>query len=211
MGRSLRTARRTSRPTSAARRRSSPAARSLRCWPGSTRASRPRASRRHSRITLPSSGSAQRAARGALAHPDDRARHGVPGGRHRALSELAHARGLKVHMDGARFANAVAFLGCHPGDITWRAGVDVLSFGATKNGALAAEAVVFFDTAAGARFRAAAQARRAPALQVALHRRPAARLRRERACGGATPSAPTPRAAHGAAAAALPAASGRGQ
>ena len=49
-------------------------------------------------------------------------------------------------MDGARFANAVAFLGCHPGDITWRAGVDVLSFGATKNGALAAEAVVFFDT-----------------------------------------------------------------
>src|SRR6202042_2820565 len=49
-------------------------------------------------------------------------------------------------MDGARFANAVAFLDCHPGDITWRAGVDVLSFGATKNGACAAEAVVFFDT-----------------------------------------------------------------
>ena len=48
-------------------------------------------------------------------------------------------------MDGARFANAVAFLDCHPGDVTWRAGVDVLSFGATKNGALAAEAVVFFD------------------------------------------------------------------
>lgn len=49
-------------------------------------------------------------------------------------------------MDGARFANAVATLGCHPGDVTWRAGVDVLSFGATKNGAIAAEAVVFFDT-----------------------------------------------------------------
>ena len=48
-------------------------------------------------------------------------------------------------MDGARFANAVAFLDCHPGDVTWRAGVDVLSFGATKNGALTAEAVVFFD------------------------------------------------------------------
>lgn len=61
------------------------------------------------------------------------------------LCELAHARGLKVQMDGARFANAVAFLDCHPGDITWRAGVDVLCFGATKNGALAAEAVVFFD------------------------------------------------------------------
>ena len=63
-----------------------------------------------------------------------------------ALCAVAHARGLKVHMDGARFANAVCFLGCHPAEVTWRAGVDVLSFGATKNGALAAEAVVFFDT-----------------------------------------------------------------
>jgi threonine aldolase len=63
-----------------------------------------------------------------------------------ALCESAHRNGLKVHMDGARFANAVAFLDCHPGDLTWRAGVDVLSFGATKNGALAAEAVVFFDS-----------------------------------------------------------------
>jgi len=62
-----------------------------------------------------------------------------------ALSELAHGRGLKVHLDGARFANALAFLDCQPADLTWRAGVDVLSFGATKNGALAAEAVVFFD------------------------------------------------------------------
>jgi threonine aldolase len=64
------------------------------------------------------------------------------------LAALAHRAGLKVHMDGARFANAVAFLGCHPGDLTWRAGVDVLSFGATKNGALTAEAVVFFDPSA---------------------------------------------------------------
>lgn len=63
------------------------------------------------------------------------------------LCAAAHRNGLKVHMDGARFANAVAFLNCHPGDITWRAGVDVLSFGATKNGALSAEAVVFFDPA----------------------------------------------------------------
>ncbi len=62
------------------------------------------------------------------------------------LCKVAHSHGLKVHMDGARFANAVTFLGCHPGDVTWRAGIDVLSFGATKNGALAAEAVVFFDT-----------------------------------------------------------------
>ena len=62
-----------------------------------------------------------------------------------ALTTLAHNRKLRVHMDGARFANAVAYLNCHPGDITWRAGIDVLSFGATKNGAIAAEAVVFFD------------------------------------------------------------------
>ena len=64
-----------------------------------------------------------------------------------ALSEVAHRHGLRVHMDGARLANAIDFLDCHPADVTWRAGVDVLSFGATKNGALAAEAVVFFDPA----------------------------------------------------------------
>jgi threonine aldolase len=64
-----------------------------------------------------------------------------------ALAEVARGHNLKVHMDGARFANALAFLGCSPADITWRSGIDVLSFGATKNGALAAEAVVFFDTA----------------------------------------------------------------
>ena len=63
----------------------------------------------------------------------------------RALAAIARPRGLAVHMDGARFANAVASLGCAPAEITWRAGVDVLSFGATKNGALTAEAVVFFD------------------------------------------------------------------
>jgi threonine aldolase len=61
------------------------------------------------------------------------------------LSAVAHRHGLRVHMDGARLANAIDFLDCAPADVTWRAGVDVLSFGATKNGALAAEAVVFFD------------------------------------------------------------------
>ena len=61
-----------------------------------------------------------------------------------ALSEVARAYGLRVHMDGARLANAVAHLGCAPADATWRSGVDILSFGSTKNGALAAEAVVFF-------------------------------------------------------------------
>jgi threonine aldolase len=62
-----------------------------------------------------------------------------------ALSEIAHERSLAVHMDGARFANAVVRLGATPAQITWQSGVDVLSFGATKAGALAAEAVVFFD------------------------------------------------------------------
>ncbi|MFO1117818.1 MAG: low specificity L-threonine aldolase [Beijerinckiaceae bacterium] len=64
-----------------------------------------------------------------------------------ALSRIAHDSGLGVHMDGARFANALVTLGCAPADMTWRAGVDVLSFGATKNGALACEAVIFFDKA----------------------------------------------------------------
>jgi threonine aldolase len=62
-----------------------------------------------------------------------------------ALAEIAHEAGLAVHMDGARFANAVAALQCTPAETSWKAGVDVLSFGATKNGALACEAVVFFD------------------------------------------------------------------
>ncbi|MDE8345604.1 MAG: low specificity L-threonine aldolase [Acidocella sp.] len=62
-----------------------------------------------------------------------------------ALSTTARKAGLRIHVDGARFANAVSTLNCHPGDITWRAGVDMLSLGATKNGALAAEAVVIFD------------------------------------------------------------------
>jgi threonine aldolase len=63
----------------------------------------------------------------------------------KSVAAVAHARHLWVHMDGARFANAVARLGCTPAEASWKAGVDVLSFGATKNGALAAEAVVFFD------------------------------------------------------------------
>ncbi|MFI4987089.1 MAG: threonine aldolase family protein [Alphaproteobacteria bacterium] len=65
----------------------------------------------------------------------------------RAIAEIAHGNGLHVHVDGARFANAVAASGASPADLTWRAGVDALSFGATKNGALGAEAVVFFDRA----------------------------------------------------------------
>ena len=64
-----------------------------------------------------------------------------------ALSRAAHAAGLAVHMDGARFANALVALGCSPAQMSWRAGIDALSFGATKNGALACEAVLFFDKA----------------------------------------------------------------
>ena len=63
------------------------------------------------------------------------------------IAEVAHAGGLGVHMDGARFSNAVAALGVTPAELTWRAGVDVLSFGGTKNGCIAAEAVVFFNPA----------------------------------------------------------------
>jgi threonine aldolase len=61
------------------------------------------------------------------------------------LIAIAREFGLRAHLDGARIANAVAALGCSPADVTWRAGVDVLSFGATKNGALSAEAIVAFD------------------------------------------------------------------
>ena len=65
-----------------------------------------------------------------------------------ALSSIAHDHGLQVHVDGARIANAIVALGCSPADLTWRAGVDALSLGATKNGALSAEAIVVFDAAA---------------------------------------------------------------
>jgi threonine aldolase len=63
-----------------------------------------------------------------------------------AIGTLAKAGGMKLHMDGARFANALVSLGCTPAEMTWKSGVDVLSFGGTKNGAMILEAVVFFDT-----------------------------------------------------------------
>ena len=61
-----------------------------------------------------------------------------------AIGELARARNLGLHMDGARFANAVAHLDCTPSDVTWRAGVDALSFGFVKNGGMSAECLIFF-------------------------------------------------------------------
>ena len=61
-----------------------------------------------------------------------------------AIGDLARARNLGLHMDGARFANAVAHLDCAPSDVTWRAGVDALSFGFVKNGGMSAECLIFF-------------------------------------------------------------------
>jgi threonine aldolase len=66
------------------------------------------------------------------------------------LSEIAHRNGLAVHLDGARFGNALVRMNVTPAQTTWKAGIDVMSFGATKAGALAAEAVVFFDPARAA-------------------------------------------------------------
>lgn len=63
----------------------------------------------------------------------------------RALTAVAKASDLPVHLDGARFANAIAALGCTPAEMTWKSGVDVVSFGGTKNGCMGVEAVIFFD------------------------------------------------------------------
>jgi threonine aldolase len=64
-----------------------------------------------------------------------------------SLCAMAGQYGLVTHLDGARFANAVAALGCHPGDVSWRAGIRLLSFGASKNGCMAAEALLIFEDA----------------------------------------------------------------
>jgi threonine aldolase len=69
-----------------------------------------------------------------------------------ALTEVARRHGLEVHMDGARFANALATLQCSPADLSWRAGVDVLCLGGVKNGLAAGEAVLFFDSGLAAEF-----------------------------------------------------------
>ena len=61
------------------------------------------------------------------------------------ISEITHKHNLNMHMDGARFANALVSLDATPAEMTWKSGIDVLSFGATKNGCLAAEAIIFFD------------------------------------------------------------------
>jgi len=60
------------------------------------------------------------------------------------ISDITHKHNLNMHMDGARFANALVSLDVTPAEMTWKSGIDVLSFGATKNGCLAAEAIIFF-------------------------------------------------------------------
>jgi threonine aldolase len=67
----------------------------------------------------------------------------------RAITTVARAHGLATHLDGARFANACAALGCSPAEMTWKAGVDAVSFGGTKNGCMGVEAVVMFDPSKG--------------------------------------------------------------
>jgi threonine aldolase len=66
------------------------------------------------------------------------------------LAALASSRGLRVHIDGARIANAIAALGCSPADLTWRAGVDAVSLGGNKNGTMSTDAIVCFDPAVAA-------------------------------------------------------------
>ena len=70
----------------------------------------------------------------------------------KALCDSAKARNLRIHMDGARFANALIHTGATPAEMSWKAGIDVLCLGATKNGAMAAEAVLFFDKALAKEF-----------------------------------------------------------
>jgi threonine aldolase len=71
----------------------------------------------------------------------------------RDIADVCRRHDLRLHMDGARFANALVHLDCPPAEMSWRAGVDVLSFGATKNGAMAAEAVLVFDPALASSLR----------------------------------------------------------
>ncbi len=106
---------------------------------------------------------------GAIRHPATRFPHGgqamavsitqsTESGTVYALDEIetigriAHSHGLPFHMDGARFANALVSLGATPAEMTWKRGVDLLSFGGTKNGCWCAEAVVFMDPKAATQF-----------------------------------------------------------
>ena len=73
----------------------------------------------------------------------------------KAIGDICRKHDMRLFMDGARFANAMAHLKCHPADVTWKAGVDAISFGATKNGAMAVDAIVLFDTSLKSRIEQA--------------------------------------------------------
>ena len=183
----------TSPPTNAARRSSSAAASSSSALPATT----PRSRRRRCRPRSPAMAATARirwwprrcrSPRRAKPGPST----GSPRSRRWPSSRIQ--RSLAVHMDGARFANALVRLNATPAQMTWRAGVDVLSFGATKGGALAAEAVVIFDPARAAFHGRTAQARRTIAVEAPLHRRAIFGLSRRRllARSGAPRQSPWP-------------------
>ena len=109
-----------------------------------------------------------------------------------AISAIAARHGLPLHMDGARFANALVALDATPAEMTWKRGVDILSFGGTKNGCWCAEAVVLFDPGQAGEMRLHPQARRAALFQVALHRGAVRRLFRGRAVAGDRRATPMP-------------------
>ena len=109
----------------------------------------------------------------------------------RQIADIAHAHGMKVHMDGARLGNALARLNASPAQATWQAGVDALSFGATKGGALAAEAICLFRSGARRQHAGPAQARRPSRLQAPLHRRADGSLSRRRSVAAARDATPT--------------------
>ena len=160
---------RTSRPTNAARRNSSAAALKL--------------------IGLPGDGakiSAADAARGARGGQWGGPHHVSPGvlslsqatecgtiyrvAEVKELADIAHEHGMAVHMDGARLGNALVRMNVSLAEATWKAGVDVLSFGATKGGAMGAEAVIFFDPKRGANMPDRRKRGGATGLEASLHR-----------------------------------------
>ena len=108
------------------------------------------------------------------------------------MTEAARRHGLTVHMDGARFANAVAALGCSPADLSWRAGVDVLCFGGVKNGLAAGEAVLFFDKALAEEFEWRVKQAGQLNSKMRLVAAPWVGAAGGRRCGSRTPATPTP-------------------
>ena len=110
-----------------------------------------------------------------------------------AIAAIAHENGLPLHMDGARFANALVHLDVSPAEMTWKRGVDVLSFGGTKNGCWCAEAIVFFDPAMARELpflrKRSAQLSSFPSRDLSL---PSSKPISRTAFGSTSPATPTP-------------------